>query len=879
MQKQVNVSPGNKPWWLVVAALGIMAIFFSEVLLRRGAYYPGDIARLYLPQREILTRALERGSLPWWSSQMGAGYPLLAEGETGALYPPNLVLSQVAPPACALSLGIVLHYLIMALGFVCFLRLSGILPGPAMIGSVALTLGGFSVAHLSHPSMLAVTSWMPWLFTLARGVIASPETRRARWFAGGLTMVVGLQFLAGHAQMSLLVLLPLSAYSLLLPWLLHQPARPARTALWAAAILTGTLIASPQLLASAELASLSQRAGGLTGAFFTSYSFHPLLGATLISPFALGNPYPEGTVEFMTYMGLLPLMLAWLALMRRERQVPEPGQSRPGRRETWFFAGLAALGFALSLGRWNPLYALLQHVPVLNLFRVPARYLVWTSFGIAVLAAFGVNTLVRMPDGSMSRWGWFAAALLGTTLVGIVSLMSVQPDLDRLVAVWRWLPLPLGVVSATAVVLACSCLRKSRTPLLLAVLCVDLYAYGLVLDWTYNATWPLEEIQSAPVSLRFFEAQPGLYRIYTKEDILPALTVARESHYPNMAAGQGLAGANLYTPLVPRSYGDYVAGLSAERLNRLSVRYYLIPQLLPVDQESELYDVLNPYASLPFDIRLELPPLRVTGIEIESYLSHAADVGDGEVVALIELGGGPEPLTLPLRAGLDTAEWAYERDDVREVIAHPKPDVASTWPASSGFPPREHLGHTYRTVLALPSPRVIEAVRLRPQRPAAFVRVERIWLHSDAGERVLLNHQVGLGSHSIVYRSEDVLVYRNEDALPRVYALAEWRVRLGSEGITTPDVLRPDQVISANMVEHSDASIEVDVQVDQKSYLILADLYYPGWYATVNGQPAEILRADGVFRAVPLDPGRHHVNFGYLPPHHPARLLRGRLPG
>ncbi len=52
-------------------------------------------------------------------------------------------------------------------------------------------------------------------------------------------------------------------------------------------------------------------------------------------------------------------------------------------------------------------------------------------------------------------------------------------------------------------------------------------------------------------------------------------------------------------PLVPRNYGDYLADLTAGRLNALNVKYYLIPQLLPVDAASELYDVEDPYAALP----------------------------------------------------------------------------------------------------------------------------------------------------------------------------------------------------------------------------------------------------------------------------------------
>jgi len=69
-----------------------------------------------------------------------------------------------------------------------------------------------------------------------------------------------------------------------------------------------------------------------------------------------------------------------------------------------------------------------------------------------------------------------------------------------------------------------------------------------------------------------------------------------------------------------------------------------------------------------------------------------------------------------------------------------------------------------------------------------------------------------------------------------------------------PSVLRPgpDQVI-------------IQVKMAQPGYLVLTDTYYPGWRATVDGEPAEILAADHAFRAVMLEAGEHTVVFEYLP--------------
>jgi hypothetical protein len=48
-------------------------------------------------------------------------------------------------------------------------------------------------------------------------------------------------------------------------------------------------------------------------------------------------------------------------------------------------------------------------------------------------------------------------------------------------------------------------------------------------------------------------------------------------------------------------------------------------------------------------------------------------------------------------------------------------------------------------------------------------------------------------------------------------------------------------------------------------YLVLLDSFYPGWKVLVNGQAREVLRANGLFKAVFLDPGIHKIVFAYRP--------------
>jgi hypothetical protein len=66
-------------------------------------------------------------------------------------------------------------------------------------------------------------------------------------------------------------------------------------------------------------------------------------------------------------------------------------------KNTKFWTIVEVVGLLLSLGHYAPLglYKLIYFLPVLNLFRVPARHLLEVDFALAVLAGRGVSTLLR----------------------------------------------------------------------------------------------------------------------------------------------------------------------------------------------------------------------------------------------------------------------------------------------------------------------------------------------------------------------------------------------------------------------------------------------------------------------------------------------------
>ncbi|MDX1438238.1 MAG: YfhO family protein, partial [Anaerolineales bacterium] len=66
------------------------------------------------------------------------------------------------------------------------------------------------------------------------------------------------------------------------------------------------------------------------------------------------------------------------------------------------------------------------------------------------------------------------------------------------------------------------------------------------------------------------------------------------------------------------------------------------------------------------------------------------------------------------------------------------------------------------------------------------------------------------------------------------------------------------------IVDESDQII-LHLNTENDGWLLIADTWYPGWSAEVDGEPVEILRANFLFRAVEISEGAHEVEFVYRP--------------
>jgi len=106
-----------------------------------------------------------------------------------------------------------------------------------------------------------------------------------------------------------------------------------------------------------------------------------------------------------------------------------------------------------------------------------------------------------------------------------------------------------------------------------------------------------------------------------------------------------------------------------------------------------------------------------------------------------------------------------------------------------------------------------------------------------------------------VYNNDSVRVYRLNITAPRAYLIPSAEFTNN-----TPVSLQP-----AFIERYSPNAIDVNITTTVPGYLVLSEIWYPGWSARDNNEPIAIERYKGIFRAVYLDPGQHRVSFTYFP--------------
>ena len=758
------------PLLLIIAIFALAFLVPAWPWLSGAVTIPYDAKSTFLTPVAFMGRAFASGEWPFWTPNIYAGWPLIADPQSMQTSPLHVLLALTGFGASfrANDAAIFAYLFAGGLALIFYFRDRGWHAAGALLAALAFTFGGSASARLQHIGQVMSLAYLPIaLFFLARGL------DRSSWRFGALAGVAGAFITLGRDQVALLELYVLGGF-VIAHWCgagWRMRVRASVRPLIAGAIAGALIVALPTLFTEL-LATDSQRPEiSLFNAGRGSMHYSHML--SLIFPDLFGAMDPKvpfwgaGGFAWNERFGMADLFLAQnMTLLYAGALVPVllvVGALRGWlwSREVRFFSIVSVFAAFYAFGRYSPaFYAMYELMPGVKLFRRPADATFVFGAMVAIMAGYALHRwLSAPPAGSRARAitiAIFAAA--AAAAIWLALTIGVAPAVVK--------PIATGLCFLLAAAVVLHVARRLSAPLVAASL-IALFTCG---DLAFNNA-PHESNGLPPA--RFDVMRPD-----TRNETLALIEQRLAQQAPD----------------------------HRDRIELIGIEYHW-PNICMIHGCEQVF--------------------------------------------------GHNPLRL---------KWFYDATNVGDT-------VADMW--QRRFSP---LYPSYRSTLA-----DLFGVRLI----AISMPVEQF------------DKSLKPGDLNFVARTKDAYVYENPRALPRVMMVGDWKLA-DFNALTTsgwPADVDPLKTVllekaprgsqltmfesagSARLVRYANTEIVVEVSSPSGGILVLNDVWHPWWRATIDGADAEIMRANVIFRAVDLPPGKHTVRFSFEPLRGAWRELRAKLRG
>jgi len=833
----------------LVLLVALPALAHAPCWWDRRLLGPGDGAALHFPLRALAWEAYRAGEVPAWNPAIFLGTPLLAAYRPGAFFP-VMPLLALLPPFAAFQLLVLLSLSAAGVLVFFYVRRLGAEPVGAYVAGLCFSLGPYLVGHVDDTATLVAAPMLPLVLLAAEAHIARAGPARA----AGLSIAIALLLLAGSPE-GARAGLALVAGRLLVGHLSPRGAAPSFAGSLIA-VVAGILLAAPQLLPTILAARDAGRpVTGLANAVVA------LPGATgLILRYASHTPAPA-------------LALAALPLVLTQTPVRVLGVA-------------LALVAALQWGR-GPLSA-------------PGALALVFDLTLAVLAGLSLSAQWRARREALGRRlrAWFLFASLMSAAALSVSAAALGPLPQTLAGA-------VGIL-ALSLILYFS-LASSADPVVAAVWLLPL-TVSFLLQPHGRRVW--DGAPKREELIRGTSTRQAIDRAMAPRESEPTLALVRDwpaseaadLGYANLGALSGRRSANGYDPMVPLRSRAALGGMNAggalpgaffrsdpARLALLGIRWVQIPAsaLAAPPDAAGFGDPVEVTLEPGRDRFFPLPIVRGSQIRLASWMSEAVSVPHAQAVAWlrVRLASGRD-LPLLVRAGVETAEWAYDRPDVRGAIAHRRAPILESFPAPGGF-----QGHHYLGVLPLPGRYLVDGIRVeRLEGPGRFTVSRLAVLDPESGRSTPVSLAAGYVSDSTRFREaaatpgvrlfESTATVGPARVVERLRTMPDDDAVLRALAAPTASGVDPRREALATAAEARSVSLpagarasraevaraggsRLEVRAEGPGLLVVAQGWDPGWSARVDGRPAGILCVNHAQLGIVLPAGPHRVALRY----------------
>jgi hypothetical protein len=890
-------------------------VCFGPLVWRGKFLIGGDVFFYTHPLRTVAWDMIREGKLPLWTPQVLSGYPLLAMAQIGLAYP--LTWAHLFLPShVAEQLYIFAPFLLAPAFTYAYAREVGRSRTAALLAGLSFGYGGLMTNTYGMNGI--PTNALMWLPLVLLGIERAKQRLLPSLVA--VSLAGGVSILTGHAQSFVQLATVAVLYALFLALFQTDAVEGAWSKRWYPLwVALGSLVFAIGLAAFQILETMNAARQSVRGTL--GYDFFSAGGFTCAEAVRSFIAPLYHYTEVTTYQAPAFLFLALAALLIRLAKTV----NRDSR--IFFWTGVAVCSGLLMLGGHTPIYQLLYRVPVVNLFRRPSRYAFEWTFAVSLLAAYGWDSMrgwleSRATGSDHHRGMWMGPALFFLcAVVGVVwwqqSLKGSGSEVSYVI--WK---LCFSIATSALVIY---CWRKLPGQIEIAALLLICLVEPFILinKWWPGTAKPADRFTTPALTTRWLQQfPPEENRIYVRANG-PDEEQSLQPRFDALdrTALFGVQNVGGYEPLILDRYSRALGNVDFDALNPRPGAAFTNELFA---QRSHLLDLLNTTFVVAWS---DLRPTPEQGIERDGVNYSAADLarevkqeavvtlpakgsfGDrlclvtslsnstlvtqGDEVARIRVfSSDSQSFELSLRAGVDTAEWAHERPDVRATIKHSLAPVFDQTPAD---PTASYAAIRFVTCLPFRERLSVDRIEIASVRSEVSLAIWKATVFdSDTGRSISVtnrNQANQLDSSRWVIEKEfdGVVILRNKRALPRAWLVTEALAvdeqealeRIQADSFDPKQValleLQKDQLpqlsggalpvdSNARVAVYEPGRLVIETNATTTTVLVVSEIYYPGWQATIDGQSAAIVATDFLLRGVAVPAGQHRVEMRYTAP-------------